>query len=83
MAISPNHLNDAFIEEVNYYERAFDKQLAKEKITKGGSITISNVPMGYTMGHHKMIVERYKAAGWKDVEYNSDQRDGEWMVFKS
>jgi hypothetical protein len=83
MAISPNHLNEEFMKEVDYFESRFDKNLALQKMQPGGSMTIEPVPSGYTMAHHAIIAERYKAAGWKDVSYNSDQREGTWLTFTS
>lgn len=83
MAISPNHLNEEFMKEVDYYEGKLDSLLALQKMRPGGAITIEPIPSGYTLAHHAIIVERYKAAGWKDVRYNSEQREGTWLTFTS
>jgi len=83
MAISPNSLNEAFLKEVDFYEKKFDVILSSQKLSLGGILAIDSIPSGYTLEHHKIIVERYKKAGWKDVVWNSDQRDGDWLTFKS
>ncbi len=28
----------------------------------------------------KTIQERFRAAGWRDVKFDSDQREGEWLT---
>lgn len=82
MAISPNHLNEKFMEEVDYYEKYFDKQLAGKKVQPGGYTTIDNIPSGYTTAHHQILKERYIESGWKSMEYNSEQREGTWITLK-
>jgi hypothetical protein len=82
MAISPKQLEAAFQDEVNAYEESIDKQLSKEKITTGGTVGITP-PRGMSTQHFNFLRLRYIAAGWKDVVYNSDQRDGDWLSFKN
>jgi reverse gyrase len=81
MAISPKHLEEAFQQEVDYFEQNFDRILANKKITKGQSISI-DVPTGFNLSHFAILKSRYIQAGWSDVTYNSDQREGSWLSFK-
>lgn len=81
MAISPQSLEEAFQEEVNYYEKKLDMILGNKKIIKGQSISIVT-PSGFNQSHFQILRCRYINAGWTDVEYKSDQRDGEWLMFK-
>lgn len=80
MAVSPIYLQKAFLEEVENFEAAIDKALLRQTISQA-SITV-NVPAGMSTMHIATLRQRYIDAGWKDVIYNSDQREGEWLEFK-
>jgi hypothetical protein len=82
MAISPRLLNDTFMSEVKLFEERIDAQLAQKTLSMGGSISI-DIPNGLTNDHFKVLKPRYLNAGWKDVLQQSDQRDGNWITFKS
>ena len=82
MAIGPKQLNDSFLNEVSHYEERIDSSLANRRISPVGS-TVVDVPRGMTYDHFKILKERYLKAGWSDVKWNSDQREGEWLSFDS
>jgi hypothetical protein len=82
MAISPKLLNDSFISEVELFEEMIDSQLAQKILPMGGSISV-DLPHGLNNDHFKVLKPRYLNAGWSDVTKHSDQRDGDWLVFKS
>lgn len=81
MAISPRQLEDAFKDEIDYYENFIDKILSKESIKKGQTISI-DIPSGFSPSHFDVLKMRYIAVGWSEVKWNSDQREGEWLTFK-
>jgi hypothetical protein len=80
MAISPNMLNSQFLEEVDHYEDLIDKILIRKTLSPGSSISI-DVPTSMTHPHFKIIRERYISAGWGNVIWHSDQRDGDYLSF--
>lgn len=81
MAISPQELNEAFLEEVKGLEENIDRLLSKKSIAKGGSISL-DVPSGMTNKHFEILKARYLSAGWTGVKWESDQREGSWLSFK-
>ena len=81
MAISPQTLNEAFINQVNEFEKKIDESLSKKIATKGQTVSIQ-VPQGMSYVHFNEIQKRYQNAGWVEVRYNSDQREGTWLSFK-
>jgi hypothetical protein len=81
MAVSPSQLNQAFIHEVDVFESRLDEALAKKTIAKGGSIILDK-PSGLTQQHFNILKTRYLSAGWSDVKWEFDQREGEWLTFK-
>lgn len=81
MAISPKHLEKSFQEELKKIENEFDKQLSGYQISKGQSIHIT-APSSLTWPKFEILKERYINAGWVDVIWNSDQRDGDFLTFK-
>ena len=80
MAISPEHLNKAFIKEVDSFEARIDEQLSKKTIAKGEAISI-DVPSGMNKKHFDLLLTRYLSAGWIDANWHSDQREGTWLTF--
>ena len=68
--------------EVSLHESILDNQLATSKFDGNKTVTI-NIPSGMRTTHFQILKERYKAVGWKDVVWNSDQREGEWLTFKA
>lgn len=82
MAISPKQLEESFQKEVSLFEQHFDNILAKNKITKGQSITIIDIPRNFDLAHLALLKPRYIQAGWVDVIWNNDQREGNFLTFK-
>jgi hypothetical protein len=80
MAIGPNQLNETFMAEVDIYEKRIDNQLANLKVAPK-SLVNTEVPSGMSYSHFQILKERYLKAGWGDVKWNSDQREGEWLTF--
>ncbi len=80
MAISPKQLNEEFMHEVDVFESLLDEVLAKKTITKGGRIIMAR-PSGLTPDHFRILRNRYITAGWSDVKWESDQREGDWLSF--
>lgn len=81
MAISPHHLNKLFLDEVKHFEDVIDKNLSSKSIEKGGSISLDR-PSGMSHKHFELLKTRYISAGWTDVKWESDQREGSWISFK-
>ena len=82
MAISPNLLDEKFMNEVSLFERAIDRKLSTLKVSAGGSVNV-DPPNTMTSTHFSILKNRYLEAGWKDVVWNSDQREGDWLSFKA
>jgi hypothetical protein len=82
MAVSPNQLNEQFMHEVDVFESRLDEALSKRTLRKGGSINL-DVPPGLTREHFNILRTRYFSVGWSDVKWESDQREGSWISFKS
>ena len=82
MAISPRLLDEKFMKEVSRIEERLDEKLSTCSLGLGKKVSI-DVPDGMNQSHFQILKSRYKEAGWKDVIWNSDQREGEWLVFES
>jgi len=80
MAVAPQSLERNLNREVDELELAIDSLLRGQKLYKGGSLTVS-APKGLGTQHFKILRDRYKATGWSDVTWHSDQRDGDYMTF--
>ena len=81
MAISPKILDEKFMDEVSSFEKILDSQLATSKFDRNKSVQIS-IPYTMSTTHFAILKERYKAVGWMDVTWNSDQREGDWLTFR-
>jgi hypothetical protein len=82
MAIGPNVLTPNFIDEADLYEKKLDDMLSNKKISPNSYINV-DVPDGMNLTHFKILHGRYIDAGWKDVSWNENQRDGQWISFKN
>jgi hypothetical protein len=80
-AVAPQALEKIFENEVDEFEKLIDKWLHTQKLYKGESVTLG-MPSNMRSNHVKVIRERYVKAGWSDVTYHSDQRDGDYLTFK-
>ena len=82
MAIGPNQLNDNFMKEIEFFEDKIDHELANKKVALNSSVN-TGVPSGMSFSHFQIIKEKYIKAGWTDVKWNSDQREGDWITFST
>lgn len=81
MAISPNVLDQALTEEAEYFEKIIDRELLTKKNTGYKNYAV-DVPRGMNHSHFTILEAKYIKAGWSKVEWNSDQREGEWLTFQ-
>lgn len=81
MALGPEIFNKKFTENIQAIENEIDRRLADKSPTSEGYINI-DAPRQLDSSNFRIIQHKYLAAGWLSVEYHSDQREGEWMVFK-
>jgi hypothetical protein len=81
MAISPQQLNESFLKEVKILEEKLDHILSSKSISKGSSISV-DIPSGLSQKHFELLRTRYISAGWTEVKWESDQREGSWLSFK-
>jgi hypothetical protein len=82
MAIKPEELIRNLEVEVNSFEIKIDEYLKSRKILSGQSVSVK-APDGFKSVYVPILKERYINAGWKDVIYHSEQKDGDYVVFKS
>lgn len=83
MALSPKLLDEKFMSEVDFYEKEIDKKLATNSlIFKINAYVTLNIPSGMTINHFDILKQRYLNVGWKFVNWESDQREGEWLLFR-
>lgn len=82
MAIGPELLQENFLNEVELYEKKIDSQLAVSRIFPGGYVNVS-IPSGLSYSHFQILQHKYIQSGWKEVKWNSDQREGDWITFKA
>jgi hypothetical protein len=82
MAIGPELFEQKFLEEVAHAEITLDRKL-KDIIGRTHNDAIYlDVPSGLSFKVFKVLKEKYIEAGWDDVVWNSDQRDGESLTFR-
>ena len=81
MATSPQTLERNLFAEALAFEGTIDSILRTQKIYKGETVFVM-VPKQMTGKHFPIIKEKYIAAGWNDVVWKSDQRDGDYLEFK-
>lgn len=82
MAISPKILDENFMQEVSAFETLLDSKLVVSKLGPSKRVNI-DAPRGMNNSHFQVLKQRYIVAGWKDVIWNSDQREGDWLVFEA
>jgi hypothetical protein len=82
MAIGPNQLNASFKAELDTFENIIDQRLVNQKLAPTSILSV-DVPSGMSFAHFQIIKERYLKAGWEDVKWNSDQREGDWLTFST
>ena len=87
MVVSPKKLDERVRQKVSQeadnLEKKIDEMLEKKIMSRGStnaSIFINSSFGQATPYTVKLVMERYKAAGW-DVKWHSDQRDGDYYEF--
>jgi len=83
MAISPEMLNEKLKSEATIIEKKLDHLLANSHFQSGGNTITISIPSGMTRNHFRILQRRYIDAGWKDILWKSDQREGEWLEFRA
>jgi hypothetical protein len=83
MPISPFHLNASFLREVDEFEIIIDSYLTNKTIRSIGEVISVTCPVGITSEHIYILCKRYEDAGWKNVTYRCEPREGEWLEFRS
>jgi hypothetical protein len=83
MAISPEMLNEKLKSEATIIEKKLDHLLSNSHFSPGGSSISISIPSGMTPNHFRILKGRYIEAGWKDIVWRSEQREGEWLEFKA
>jgi hypothetical protein len=68
------------MKEVDSFEKKIDSILIEGKIHPKSSKNVT-APSGLTYSHFQILRERYLNAGWGEVKWNSDQREGTWITF--
>lgn len=83
MAITPREAIGSKLEieqqAIESFEKRIDDALRKSYDGRGG---VSIDPSGVSGFVREEVVKRFEKAGW-DVKYTSDQRDGDFLTFKS
>ncbi len=82
MAISPKLLDEKFMKEVSRIEERLDEKLAACSLGPAKRVSI-DVPHEMNQSHFQILKSRYITVGWKNITWNSDQREGDWLVFES
>lgn len=82
MAIGPSILTKNLMEEVDRYEKELDIILSGKKVTSGSAVSVVP-PSGMSYSHFQHLKERYLKAGWADITWHDDQRDGTYIVFST
>lgn len=80
MAVKPQQLQEEFQKSIDFYEQRIDERLMRMKGRTGKSFTI-DVPPGMTSEMWSFLQARYLEAGWKEVKWESYQRDGDFLRF--
>lgn len=65
-------------EDLKRYEEEIDRQLAEKY--EGCGLAYIYLHKWPRPRLQRELIRRYIAAGWKKVEFHTDQRDGEWMT---
>jgi hypothetical protein len=85
MAISPKILEKKFQEEISSLEEKIDSRLREKNLdhsSGGGRITMdTSLIQGLRYTHFDSLRSKYIGAGWLDVKWHSDQRDGDYLEF--
>ena len=83
MAIGPEQLKDSFKKDISEFEKIIDRLLVTQGDLSAKDYVCMSIPRGMSYAHFEVLRQKYLSAGWKDVKWNSDQREGDWLEFKS
>jgi len=83
MALGPQFLTELFQKDLKSCEEEIDRMLSENKTFGYNKTITTKVPKGMNREVFTVLKERYLAAGWKSVEWESEQRNGEWLKFKA
>jgi hypothetical protein len=85
MAISPSILENDLQKHLEKLEKMIDDHLLSRNSiewSSGRKITIAtSIFPGLRYQHLEPLRKRYIDAGWLDVKWHSDQRDGDYLEF--
>jgi hypothetical protein len=82
MAIGPEQFEQKFLEEVAHAEVTLDRKLKEAIGRKYNEAIYLDVPSGLSVKAFNVLKEKYIEAGWEDVVWHSDQRDGDSLSFR-
>lgn len=83
MALGPQFLTELFQKDLKSCEEEIDRMLSENKTFGYNKTITTKVPKGMNREIFAVLKEKYLAAGWKSVEWKSEQRDGDWLEFKA
>lgn len=82
MAIGPQNLDKLYQMKLDSFESEIDQMLMHHSGTSPKNVTLTP-PRGMNSSDFYLIRDRYIQAGWNDVSYHDDQRDGSYITFKA
>lgn len=80
MAVGPKQIEKNLEEEAINFEVILDSALNRKSVSPNGSVTLG-IPSGMSYSHFQVLKPKYISAGWKNVNWHSDQRDGDYLEF--
>jgi hypothetical protein len=86
MAVGPEMLDASFNEEVKNFEAYFDQKITSMASIYAGKDSLSiDIPAGrgFSYKHYMILRDIYQDAGWNEIDYVSDPRDGHYLKFIS
>ena len=81
MAIGPEFLEEKFKNNIENMEKIIDTYLSEKAFFNNSKSLIMSVPIGMTNEIFNVLRRRYLKVGWKSVDFISDERDGDCLVF--
>ena len=81
MAIGPNELKRNLEAEAKAFEASIDASLSNSKLYSA-SISIAP-PTEMNYAHFQILQPLYLKAGWKQVTWKDEQRDGKLIIFST
>lgn len=75
-------VTDQYLTESINFEKDFDTQLTTGTLDPDGNISLA-IPNGFKEEHFSIVRSWYMDAGWKDVEWISNEGSGDTLQFKA